>query len=553
MGRLGEYDLVCRLDRRSPAPLFAARRRHQPALLRVLDPAPAAWWAQFRRELPAAGRVQHPSHLTLVDAGDREGRPFLAYEPAFGIVLADADLDRDGLPVPVAAAVALSLLEGVEHVHARDVALGPVGLERILATFDGRFLWMDAGLSTTAPSRPPSAARACGAAPESGRRGPQGPAADLYAVGRLLASLGPTPTAPDQPATPERAAWFAALGVLLDSEPAARDASACRAQLAAWCDPERASRYTRDRHRRVAARLAAALDREEIDPSTDLPATPQRAHRGSGIVAGSTGTARIFGHVVERRVPSASPLPLYATTEAARPYWLRIMDPAQSKDASYERAFTREAELARELVHPALPVAADVSFDGAIAYARSPGRPLTEWLHVRPPGDAGWRRFASSLADLLETLHGVGLVAANLQPSAIHVAADGRSTLVDRGFIASPDALDPWLQDNLHALAPEYFSARRHDEASDRFALGALLYQVLTGTRPFRGLSPRDVIDAMERGRPRPVRSLDASVDRSVAELIDGLLDPEPEARPSLGRIRDVVGALGREVEPVGR
>lgn len=515
----------------------------------MLDPAAAPWWARFRSELPAASRVQHPSHLTLVDAGDRDGRPFLAYEPAFGIVLSDVDEEPGGLPAGVAAAVALSLLDGAVYAHGRDIALGVVGPERVLATFDGRFLWMDAGLTTTAPSRPSGAQRSRSAAPESNCGARSGPAADLYAVGRLLSSIGPVPGAAE---SPDVGAWFAALGLLLDSDPAARDVAAARERLLPWADLDRASRYIRDRHRRVAARLAAALERDELDLSTDLPSASQRAHRGSGLVAGTSGSARLLGHAIERRVASASPLPLYATSRDGGAFWLRTRAGARPEDRSGEGAFAREAELAQTLVCAGLPVAADAPTSEAITYVRTPGVALAEWLHGRPGGDEGWRRLASSLVELLEALHSGGWVAANLQPSAIHVAPDGSATLIDRGFIARPDALDPWLQDNLHALAPEYFSERRHDDASDRFALGGLLYQALTGTRPFRGLSPRDFIEAMERGRPRPVRSLVGSVDRAVAEIIDALLDPEPEARPSLRRVRDVVGVSRREVEPVG-
>lgn len=503
----------------------------------MLEPACATWWAAFQRELADASRIQHPSHLTLLDAGVREGRPFLAYEPAFGILLTDADLEPEGLPVGVAAALADSLLDGVAYAQDQGVALGPVGPERILATFDGRFLWMDAGLATTGPAQRAESQRARRVAPESSARRLD-PAAERYAVGRLLSALGPTPS----PQSGEDVdAWFRALGSLLHSDGAERDLDACRASMRALADAERGSSYVRERHRRVAVRLTAALQRDEIDLSTDLPALSSQTHRGSGRVAGSPAGTSLLGFALERRVPSASPVPLHAAVRGGQSYWLRARTGEIAEGPEPDAAFAREARLAQALSHPGLPALAEPPSPETLLYTREPSVSFAEWLQERPAVTGAWRAPVTSLVDLLEALHREGYVAANVQPAALFVSRRGSALLVDRGFITRPDHLDPWLHENLHALAPEYFGERRHDEASDRFAFGALLYQIFTGTRPFRGLAPQDVVRAMERGPPRPVRSLNATVPRDVADLIDALLDPEPEARPSLRTVRGVV------------
>jgi len=142
-------------------------------------------------------------------------------------------------------------------------------------------------------------------------------------------------------------------------------------------------------------------------------------------------------------------------------------------------------------------------------------------------------------------LHDQGLVAGNLQPSTVWMTTAGTPQLIDRGFITPPNRPDPWSEANLHGGAPELFHQRRYDAASDRFALGVLMYMLWTGTRPYRGLTPSDQLEAMERGRPRPLKSLVSDVSCEVADLVDALLDPEPAARPSLERVARVVAGSG--------
>lgn len=528
MAQLGEYALVCRLDQGSGAPWFAARRRERPVLLRILDPKPETWWATFRRELADASRVLHPSHLTLLDAGDRAGRPFLTYEPAFGLTLADA-APEGGLPGGVAAAMALQLLDGLSHAHAAQIAMGPLGAERVLASFDGRFLWVDAGLASTSPALPGGRAAV---APESSGAGRGGRAADLYALGRILSAAGPALDPRQSDATAD---WFAALAPLLASHPRERSVERARAQLERLADADGASRFLRDRHRRVSARLSAALERDELDLSTDLPPVRLQATRGIGPLAGSLEATTVGAYTLEQRLSIASPLGLYRAHRDGVACWLRL-GPDDDAGPSKHDAFRRESQLAKTLSHAGLPAAQDVG-PRHIAYERRPGRPLSDWIQGRAEAPLSRRRVVARLAELLEVLHDRGLVAGNLQATAVFVLDDKGVQLVDRGFITSPNALDPWLEDNPHALAPEYFSSRRHDFASDRFALGVLMYQLWTGTRPYRGLTRDEIAEALERGRPRPLRSLVSTVDPAIADLVDALLDPEPEARPSLARI----------------
>jgi len=243
------------------------------------------------------------------------------------------------------------------------------------------------------------------------------------------------------------------------------------------------------------------------------------------------------------RVPSASPIPLYVAFTATRPCWLRHHPASPGDWPARDASFHRERQLAAVLSHPALPRPLEEG-PAHIAYARPHCRPLLARLRDDGENPLAWSAIALQLTDLLEHLHDRGLVAANIQPASLGVDDSGSVLLVDRSFVAHPDALDPWLKDNLHALAPEFLVGGTYGAASDRFALGALLYAMITGTPPYRGLAPEDLTKAMERGRARPVRSLAPSLAPEAAALVDALLEPEPEARPPLRSVRRVLEAL---------
>ena len=190
-----------------------------------------------------------------------------------------------------------------------------------------------------------------------------------------------------------------------------------------------------------------------------------------------------------------------------------------------------------------------------------------------PPGQLGWPRaalarasyveaclmIALQLAEGLRYAHQRGVVHRDLKPANVLIADDGTVMLLDFNLsddIVAGGRASLMVGGTLPYLAPEHLRALLTGESvgpsGDVFALGVLLYELLTGRLPFKLVcgpfteSVHQMI-AQRWQRPVNVRQFNQSVPRSVAALVDRLLHPDPRQRyASMG---DVVDDLRRQLD----
>jgi eukaryotic-like serine/threonine-protein kinase len=172
---------------------------------------------------------------------------------------------------------------------------------------------------------------------------------------------------------------------------------------------------------------------------------------------------------------------------------------ALAPDASSDDLFSikREFRIARSLSSPHLVPIYDLFVENSCSYismALLCGRPLDEWAR-----DADWRGEPARLGHVvvgalsgLVTLHDAGLVHRDIKPQNIMVKSDGSTVLVDYGLATGTDA-SSFVTSNPNALAgtlgylgPEVLGATDPSPALDLFALGATLYELVTGALPPR-------------------------------------------------------------------
>lgn len=156
------------------------------------------------REARALARLRHDNIVPIIDAGEHEGRPWLAMELVRGSSL-QARLDRDGpLPPKEAAAVVASVARGIVHAHRRGVLHRDLKPSNVILPDKGEPRVVDFGLASLVHDLSQSALTRTGAilgspgywAPEqaTGRKDQLGPATDVYGLGALLyAALGGRP------------------------------------------------------------------------------------------------------------------------------------------------------------------------------------------------------------------------------------------------------------------------------------------------------------------------------------------------------------------------
>jgi eukaryotic-like serine/threonine-protein kinase len=218
-----------------------------------------------------------------------------------------------------------------------------------------------------------------------------------------------------------------------------------------------------------------------------------------------------------------------AVFEARRPghppVALKVLLPGADPDALAR--FDREAKILRQLDAPGIVRILDYGFDEGRAYLVQdlcPEGDLAGLLKKRgrlEPEAA--RALTLQLAEALEAAHQVGVVHRDVKPANV-LLADGRPKLTDFGLArakgidrASLTETGVFLGTPAYMAPEQLLDAREVDERSDVYALGVLLYELLSGVRPFRGSSALAIADAVLNGQPPPLPSSLPSELRSVA------------------------------------
>jgi tetratricopeptide (TPR) repeat protein len=156
-----------------------------------------------------------------------------------------------------------------------------------------------------------------------------------------------------------------------------------------------------------------------------------------------------------------------------------------------------------------------------------------------------------TVCDALAFVHGMGLVHRDLKPENVMVRDDGSTVLVDFGLamqlrgVRGRDVLeqsDRYIGTPAY-MAPEQIDGELMDARVDLYALGCLMYELVTGSPPFVG-SIDHVLDQHLRDSPVPPSLRVSDVPRALDELILGLLQKRPRDR--IGYADDVAAALSR-------
>jgi eukaryotic-like serine/threonine-protein kinase len=223
--------------------------------------------------------------------------------------------------------------------------------------------------------------------------------------------------------------------------------------------------------------------------------------------------------------------------------------------AGDDRRLLREARAASALSHPNICQVFDVGGDAGrawIAMEYVEGRSLADSLPPGglPPGEV--IPIATALAGALAHAHQRGILHRDLKPSNVVCDRDGRPKVLDFGIASRlPHSLaqeitqtgtapvPPALEGSLAYMAPEILRGELPDERADLWSLGVLLYELLTGTLPFRGRSTLEVASAILEA---PVPPLPPHVPAPLARLVMRLLAKARSER--FGSAADVGVAL---------
>ena len=213
------------------------------------------------------------------------------------------------------------------------------------------------------------------------------------------------------------------------------------------------------------------------------------------------------------------------------------LDPAEQ--AEYEARFYHEAKAAGRLSHPNIVTVYDVGKSGNIAYMAMElleGRELKSLLAPRKPLPVAQALdIAAQVADGLAYAHEQEVVHRDVKPANIMITRSGLVKIMDFG-IARMRASEIRTQTGVLLGSPSYLSpeqvlGKRADHRSDIFSLGIVLYEMLTGERPFSGAEITAIMYQIVHVSPRAPSVLNAEVPEILNFVVAKALAKSPEAR----------------------
>lgn len=233
---------------------------------------------------------------------------------------------------------------------------------------------------------------------------------------------------------------------------------------------------------------------------------------------------------------------------------LKRILPAATEDHRLRERFRREAEAVARLNHPAIVHIYDIveaQESDWIVMELVEGRTLHELLRNKGPLDPQWAlRLGRDIAEGLAEAHIQGFIHRDLKAPNIMVTPLGRGKILDFGIAKEiqPEAQETTLSmpgtivGTSYAMSPEQAMGLRLDPRSDLFSLGSLLYEMVTGVTPFRAETVQATLVRVCSLRHLPVSSIRPNVPRDLSDLIDRLLQKDPDHRP--GSAAEVATAL---------
>jgi serine/threonine protein kinase len=230
---------------------------------------------------------------------------------------------------------------------------------------------------------------------------------------------------------------------------------------------------------------------------------------------------------------------------------LKILNPSVAASAERLRRFEREARAISSAHHPNVVSIFEVGWHGKlpfIAMEYVPGWTLRRILDAGPMPAAAALEVGIQLADGLAAAHRAGIVHRDLKPENVISTDEGWIKILDFGLskplgtpapAAAADASETQdvltipgtILGTLHYMSPEQACGSKVDFRSDQFALGSMLYEMVTGVVAFKRDSVLQTLAAIIEGKPAGCDRFETEPPREVRNVVERALSKKAEDR----------------------
>ncbi|MGH3023203.1 MAG: protein kinase domain-containing protein [Gaiellaceae bacterium] len=231
---------------------------------------------------------------------------------------------------------------------------------------------------------------------------------------------------------------------------------------------------------------------------------------------------------------------LASDTELGRQVAVKVLASHLAGDEAFRQRFVREARMAARLAHPNVVRVFDAGEEDGrpfIVMEYVPGVTLAEELErVERLAPARTVDLALQICGGLDDAHRAGLVHRDVKPGNLLLRDDGVLKIADFGIARAAEATQLTQVGSVLGtaayLAPEQAAGEQVTAAADIYALGVVLYELLTGRTPFAFESPADLLVKQRESSMPPVRELEPEVPEALEAAVMHCLARNPAYRP---------------------